>query len=197
MNPNASKSRPLWTSLRLFWLVVKFSIAALIIVLPIRFFVAQPFLVSGDSMAPTFHDGDYLVIDKLWYDFHKPQRGDVIIMEYPLNPAIYFVKRIVGLPGETIGVHNGIVTIVGATGTSTLSEPYIILPSFKMEDSTTTLAADEYFVLGDNRTQSSDSREWGPLQTKFIVGRAFMRLFPWNEIHILPGEYRFPNTSSK
>jgi len=191
MGPDVPQAMPLKTSLRLIWLLVKFSIAALVIVIPIRFFAAQPFLVSGDSMEPTFKPSEYLVIDKIWYLLHRPQRGDVIIMQYPLNPAIYFVKRIVGLPGETVHVHDGKVTIMGSAGTSTLDEPYIILPSFKMEDSTTTLAQDEYFVLGDNRTQSSDSREWGPLQSKFIVGRAFMRLFPLNVARVLPGEYRF------
>src|SRR3954471_23057403 len=91
-------------NLRFLWLLIKFSIAALCIAVPIRLFIAQPFLVSGASMAPTLEQNDYLVIDKLWYHLHKPQRGDVIIMQYPLDPSIFFVKRIIGLPGETINV---------------------------------------------------------------------------------------------
>jgi len=179
--------------MRILWLIIKFSVAAFFIVLPIRFFVAQPFLVSGNSMVPTFQDGDYLVIDKLWYDFHAPQRGDIVILRYPLDPSIYLVKRIVGLPGETVIVNNGTVVVdQNGTATTTLQEPYAVMPTFKMENSTTTLSQQEYFVLGDNRLQSSDSREWGPLEARYIIGRAFMRLYPTNQVGILPGQYNFP-----
>src|SRR4051812_20992241 len=99
---------PIW--FRFLWLVVKFFLSALFIAIPIRWFVAQPFIVSGLSMVPTFEENNYLVIDKLWYHFHKPQRGDVIIMEYPLDPSTYFLKRIIGLPGETVNVNAGVVT---------------------------------------------------------------------------------------
>jgi signal peptidase I len=175
------------------WLFLKFSIAALVIVLPIRWFIAQPFIVSGASMEPTFQDNDYLVIDKLSYDLHSPQRGDVIIMRYPLDPSIYFVKRIIGLPGETVAVASTTITIISSSGTSTLAEPYLVMPLGKPEFSTTTLSANEYFVLGDNRGGSSDSREWGPLQKRYIIGRAFMRLLPLDKIQILPGQFRYPN----
>jgi signal peptidase I len=184
--------KPANVGLRMVWLIVKFSIAALFIALPIRWFVAQPFIVEGPSMEPTFKTSEYLVIDKLWYHFHQPERGDVIIMRYPLDPSLYFVKRVIGLPGETVSITNGVVTILSASGTTiTLHEPYIVEQTAKPQNETTTLAEDEYFVMGDNRTQSSDSREWGPLQAKFIVGRAFMRLYPLNEIQILPGQARF------
>jgi signal peptidase I len=184
--------KPVKVGLRILWLLVKFSVAALFITLPIRWFVAQPFLVTGPSMEPTFKTNEYLVIDKLWYHLHQPQRGDVIIMRYPLDPSMYFVKRIIGMPGETVSITNGIVTILSPGGASVvLHEPYIVTQAGKAENETTTLAEDEYFVLGDNRAQSSDSREWGPLQAKFIVGRAFVRLLPLNEIQILPGQARF------
>src|SRR5947208_1892686 len=86
---------------RILWLIIKFGLAALFIALPIRWFVAQPFIVAGPSMEPTLKTKEYLVIDKLWYRFHPPQRGDVIIMRYPLDSNTYFVKRIIGMPGET------------------------------------------------------------------------------------------------
>jgi signal peptidase I len=182
----------LQTGLRVGWFFAKYAIAAFIIVLPIRFFIAQPFLVDGNSMVPTFQDGDYLVIDKLSYDVHPPQRGDIVIVSYPFDPSIFLIKRVVGLPGETISYSDNTTTILSPDGTvTTLQEPYIVPSKKAQANSITTLADDEYFVLGDNREQSSDSREWGPLQKRFIVGRAFMRLFPLTAVQILPGKYHF------
>ena len=136
-------------------------------------------------MVPTFHDGDYLIVDEISYRFDKPERGDVIIMRYPLDTKKYFIKRIIGLPNETVSINNGAVTVTGEDGTQTLSEPYIELQS----DSTTevTLKADEYFVMGDNRAGSSDSRVWGPLPAKNIVGKALVRLLPLDDIKLHPG----------
>jgi signal peptidase I len=180
------------SSLSVVWFFAKFAIAAIFIVLPVRFFVAQPFLVSGDSMEPTFQDTDYLVIDKLSYDIHAPQRGDIVVVGYPFDPTIYLIKRVVGLPGETVTFTNSKVTILSPDGSvMILNEPYVVPSKKEQPTSITTLADDEYFVLGDNREQSSDSRDWGPLQKRFIIGRVFMRLFPFNEIQILPGKYRF------
>jgi signal peptidase I len=191
MNPNLYL-KIFATNLRILWIVAKFSIAALIIAVPIRWFVAQPFLVSGYSMAPTFGDREYLVIDKLWYRFHAPQRGDAITMQYPLDPSIYLVKRVIGIPGDIVSTGNRKVTVVTPSGKSmNLVEPYII-PSLEEEQkSATILQEGEYFVLGDNRMQSSDSREWGPLKSKFITGRVFVRIFPLSKLEMLPGQYRF------
>ncbi len=172
-------------------LLFMYTLAAFFIVLPIRFFVAQPFFVSGDSMEPTFMPNEYLVIDKLYYRMHEPQRGDVIIMRYPLDPSTYLVKRVIGVPGETVSISNGKVTVTSIDGSRhVLDEPYL---KFEKKDATatTTLSKDEYFVLGDNRFHSSDSREWGPLQSKFIVGRAFVRLYPFRDARLLPGQHRY------
>jgi signal peptidase I len=195
MTETIQTTRPAWKVWRVVWWILKFAIAALVIALPIRSFVAQPILVSGMSMEPNLMPHEYLVVDKLWYHIHAPERGDVIVMRYPLDASTYFVKRIIGLPGETVSDNNGIVTVLSADGSVTvLDEPYVALHSDKKEKSTTSLAADEYFVLGDNREQSSDSRNWGPLQKKFIVGRAAVRLFPLSQLEILPGQYRFKSS---
>jgi signal peptidase I len=178
--------------LRISWWLVKFLLAALFIAIFVRVLIAQPFLVTGASMEPTLNPNEYLVIDKISHQISELERGDVIIMRYPLDSSVYFVKRVIGLPGETVHVSNGTITVLMKDGTPhVLHEPYLVMPNDDKPDATVTLAQDEYFVLGDNRAHSSDSREWGPLQKKFIVGRAFARLFPFDKIKLLPGEHRF------
>lgn len=142
------------------WDFIKFTIIALLIIFPIRLWIAQPFIVSGASMEPTFNNGDYLIIDELSYHFRKPEKGEVIVFRYPLDPSKFFIKRVIGLPGETI----------------------------KINSSKITLGPNEYFVEGDNRPASSDSRIWGAVPENLVVGRAFVRLWPINKLSILPGE---------
>ena len=158
-----------------------YALLALLIITPIRIWVAQPFVVSGNSMLPSLQEGDYLIVDELSYATHNPQRGDLIIFHYPLDPNLVFIKRIVALPGEGVRVHNGIVTITSSSSTSTrvLSEPYRAISAVPKEDVSVRLHDDEYYVLGDNRIASSDSRAWGPLLKTFIIGRASMRLLPF------------------
>jgi signal peptidase I len=172
--------------------IVVFIILAVVIVLPIRLFVAQPFVVDGASMHPTFETSDYLIVDELTYHFAAPHRGDVIVFRYPGNPKIFYIKRIIGLPGESVQINSGKVTVTKTNGTTlTLTEPYAVV-----EDATynlnTTLASDQYFVMGDNRPESSDSRVWGPLPKKNIIGRAYLRLLPLNEVGVLPGSTMEP-----
>lgn len=170
--------------------IVRFSIIAILIVIPIRLFIAQPFIVSGASMDETFHSGEYLIVDQVSYYFEQPARGDVVIFRYPRDPSKFFIKRVIGVPGDTITIENSQVTITNEEYPEgfTLDEPYIksMAPAPTM---TETLGDREYFVMGDNRDQSSDSRAWGVLQEERIVGRALMRLFPPNEIDYLPGAY--------
>lgn len=170
--------------------IVRFSIIALIVVIPIRMFIAQPFIVSGASMENTFQGGEYLIVDQVSYYFHKPERGDVIIFRYPGDPSKFFIKRVIGLPGETIAIKNSTVTITNTEHPRgvVLNEPYI-KTMVGHNDTTETLGEREYFVMGDNRDQSSDSRAWGVLQEERIIGRAFLRLFPPNTLDYLPGEY--------
>lgn len=172
--------------------ILTFVVLAVIIVVPIRLFVAQPFVVEGESMHPTFESADYLIVDELSYHLHAPSRGDVVIFRYPGDPKVFYIKRIIGLPGETVHISRGQTTITKTDGsTVTLSEPYVV-----SEDATytqdTVLAPDQYFVMGDNRPRSSDSRIWGPLPAKNIVGRAFVRLLPVSEIGTMPGAAALP-----
>lgn len=169
--------------------VFRFTIIALAIVLPVRAFIAQPFIVSGASMDPTFADGQYLIVDELTYHFHEPERGDVIIFRFPKDTSKFFIKRIIGLPGDTVELRNTSVIISNAAYPNgfILKEPYIAknTPGFL----SITLNTDEYFVLGDNRPESSDSRSWGSLPRTDLVGRALFRLLPINRINVFPGTY--------
>jgi signal peptidase I len=180
-------SRSEQSALSYFKEILKFVIVAAIIVVPIRAFVAQPFIVSGSSMYPTFKNGQYLIVDEIGYDFHAPRRGDVIVFHYPKDPSKFFIKRIIGLPGETVDIHNGKIMIKNKAHPNgfTLSEPYVKNPSHG--NSERTLTSTEYFMMGDNRVASSDSRYWGPLPTKLIVGHVLLRLFPVQNASIDPG----------
>lgn len=155
---------------------------ALAIVLPIRFFLFQPFIVHGASMEPNFHSGDYLIIDEISYSFEEPQRGDVIVFNYPLDPRYRYIKRIIGLPGETIEIENGQILITPKDGeqfiyseTEYLDQELLNNWIVYNSDTKIQLEDDEYFVLGDNRNASSDSRRWGTLPEEYITGKVFLR----------------------
>jgi signal peptidase I len=165
---------------------LKFSLVAILIVLPFRMFIAQPFLVSGASMSPNFETGNYLIVDQLSYNFEDPQRGEIIIFRYPNDPKKFFIKRVIGLPTETVKISSSKVFIKNTENPNgfELDEPYLQNTSSK--DTETTLNEDEYYVMGDNRPASSDSRVWGVLPKDLIVGRAFLRLFPFNKIDFFP-----------
>jgi len=168
----------------------KFIIIASVIVLPIRMFIAQPFIVSGESMFPTFHNGEYLIVDQLSYYLRQPQRGEVLIFRYPEDPSKFFIKRIIALPNEEVKINNGVVTITNNEneGGFVLNEPYVKEIFHTTETYKT--KADEYFVMGDNRNRSSDSRVWGKVPKKLLVGRAYLRLFPVANASFLPGSIK-------
>lgn len=170
-----------------FWEIVKFVFLALIIVVPIRVYVAQPYIVSGNSMVPTFQNGDYLIVDQLTYRFEDPKRGDVIVFRYPRDTSKFFIKRIIGLPGETVELKSGIITIRNASAPEGFIVQETYDTSFFDDTMTITLTNGEYFVLGDNRIASLDSRSWGALPEELLVGRAFVRLFPFTAISLFPG----------
>jgi signal peptidase I len=175
--------------------IIEFAFIALLIVIPVRMFIAQPFIVSGASMEDTFHSGEYLIIDQVSYHLEDPARGDVIVFRYPQDPSKFFIKRIIGIPGDTIDIQGNTVTITTKDGkTMTLDEPYIKSMA-KNTTLTETLGDREYFVMGDNRDASSDSRVWGVLQKEKIIGKALVRLFPFNEAGLFPGIYDINNNN--
>ena len=166
-----------------------FTLALLIVlvVIPIRIFVVSPFVVDGESMHPTFENLNYLIVDELVYDFTAPARGDVIVFRYPNDPSIFYIKRIIGLPGETVSINRGQVTVTTANGDRlALSEPYIVNEDVTYTKNVT-LSSGDYFVMGDNRPNSSDSRVWGPLPAKDIIGRVDARLLPIADAGVFPG----------
>lgn len=167
--------------------VLYFVIIVVFVVVPFRMFVAQPYLVDGSSMDPTFKNGEYLIVDELSYRLENPQRGDVIIFRYPLDPKEFFIKRIIGLPGETVKLTSSGTFIYNKDYPNgfKLNEPYV---AFDKEISETfTLKDGEYFVMGDNRPDSADSRYWGAVPRGNIVGRPFIALFPLDKIRLMPG----------
>lgn len=164
----------------IFWETAEIVLVALAIILPIRFFLVQPFFVRGQSMEPTFSDGDYLVIDEISYRFRQPQRGEVVVFKFPGKTQDFYIKRIIGLPGETVEIRAGKVRIYNQDHPSgfTLNEPYLSSNLQRDENMRPVrLGEDEYFVLGDNRRASYDSRRWGTLKKDHIIGRVWIR--PW------------------
>ncbi|MEI6490386.1 MAG: signal peptidase I [bacterium] len=164
----------------------------LVLIILIRIFVAEPFLVYGSSMEPNFETGDYLIVDELTYKFESPKRGDVVVLKPPMDESKHYIKRIIGLPGETISVNGSAVVIKNKENPEgfTLNEPYITFQSDRVANYA--LNNHEYFVMGDNRAVSSDSRIWGPLPSNLITGRALLRILPLKDFGIMPGEVSLP-----
>jgi len=173
-----------------FWELVRFALIAIAIVIPIRIFIAQPFIVSGSSMIPTFEDGQYLIIDEISYRLNDPQRDDVVVFRYPNDTKKFFIKRIIGLPNETVDIKGKEITITNAEYPSgfVLDQSYI--KNTAENNTYLELKKDEYFVMGDNRSASSDSRYWGAVPKKLLMGKVFLRLFPISKMGILPGNYK-------
>lgn len=155
-------------------------IVALAIIIPVRYFFIKPFYVKGASMEPTFFDHEYLVIDEISYRFKEPVRGDIVVFRYPRDPKQYFIKRIVGLPGETIQITGNGVFVNG----DRVEEAYLAEGEQTRGEIVVTLQPDEYFVLGDNRSFSLDSRSFGPLPRQYIVGKTWIRGWPFDKVTV-------------
>lgn len=170
-----------------FWELIKVFLLAVVIIVPIRYFLVQPFFVRGASMEPTFVDGEYLVIDELSYHFRNPQRGDVIVFRYPQNHSQFFIKRVIGLPGDTIKVEEGHVVIQNDeynNGVALDESSYLSTGIRTGGQLAVHLNDNEYFVLGDNRPASSDSRSWGLLKRNEIIGRTWVRAWPFDRLTV-------------
>ena len=195
-------------------------IIALIIVIPFRHFVAEPYIVQGASMSPNYTTGDYIIVNKFTSYLTKPDRGNVIVFVPPmernkntnietgvsdrffsggwkdyaplLDGRMKYIKRTIGLPGETVKLDAGRVYIkkVGSDKFEKLEEPYIKDHTW-WSNQEVKLKDDEYFMLGDNRSNSRDSEEFGPIKYSDIIGRPFWRLFPFENFGFYPANYKF------
>lgn len=166
--------------------LIKIVVISLVIIIPIRYFLIQPFYVKGASMEPNFFDHEYLIIDEITYRFNKPERGDIVVFRYPRNPQEYFIKRLIGLPGESVQIKDGRITIYNQDNPEgmTLAEDYLEpeTKTYGLTENKIDLDDSEYYVLGDNRNSSKDSRSFGPVNKSFVTGRVLLRGWPFNRI---------------
>lgn len=174
------------------WELIKTLIVLCTIYFVIKSYIAQPFLVKGRSMEQTFSDGDYLIVDQLTYNFTDPKRFEVVVFHTEFIPGSnrgeYYIKRVIGVPGDRVVISDGKVILYekNSDTPTTLDEKYILdgLKTLAQEPIDVTLKDNQYFVLGDNRGNSSDSRFWGPVDKSYIVGKPLIRLFPFNSIRV-------------
>jgi len=175
--------------------VVKVVVISLAIIIPVRYFLIQPFYVKGASMEPSFYDHEYLIIDEISYRFREPERGEIVVFKYPKDPSQYFIKRIIGLPGEKIEIKDGSVYIYTKETNRKvkLDETYLPadLDTIPSKEGVEEIGENEYYVLGDNRGHSKDSRSFGLVKDSFIVGKVMFRGWPFNRL----GTFKVPEYS--
>jgi signal peptidase I len=176
-------ARPAW---RVWAREILETILLTVVIYAVVNFATQRFKVEGDSMQPNLHPNEYVLVDRLSYRLGQPQRGDIVVFHYPLATERDFIKRVIGLPDETVAVANGVVTVNGQP----LDEPYIAAPPGYAN--TWLLGPDQYFVLGDNRNNSSDSHNWGPLDRQYLIGKAVLIYWPPSAWGLVP-HYTYPN----
>lgn len=179
---------PKLQGLAFIWETVKIVVISLAIIIPIRYFLVQPFFVKGASMEPTFEDNDYILIDEISYRFKNPERGEVVVFRFPEDRSQFFIKRIIGMPEETIEIKDDKVVIHNKQNPAgfELNETYLDAGQHTIGSLQIKLDPHEYFVMGDNRLRSSDSRRWGALNRSLITGRVFFRAWPVREFGTIP-----------
>lgn len=195
LEEEANRRRSLFAgALEFFGELIHVVIISLAIIIPIRYFLIQPFYVKGASMEPSFYDHEYLIIDEISYRFDSPERGDIVVFRYPNDPQQFFIKRIVGLPGERIEILNGFVKVhePGSATGRVLDESGYLGPAVQtVGNKDVLLGSDEYFLMGDNRAASLDSRVFGAVPRDFIVGRVWFRGWPPEKIHFFTSDVFF------
>lgn len=177
----SSLRRSAKSTLEFLWEVLKVVVVVFAIIVPVRHYLVKPFYVRGASMEPNFHDYQYLVIDELSYRLREPARGEVVVLRDPLDPEQYFIKRIIGLPGDHVVVRDGGVRVNGVI----LNESVYLESKVRTTGhDDVTLQSDEYYVMGDNRAASLDSRVFGPVLSSEFVGRTWIRAWPPSQMNI-------------
>lgn len=166
--------------------IIKVVLISLAIIVPVRYFLIQPFYVKGASMEPNFFDHEYLIINEISYRFNEPERGEIVVFKYPRDPSQYFIKRIIGLPNETLEIKDGEITVFNSDNREglRLEENYLEEGVITFGDRTISLGVDEYFIMGDNRLASFDSRSFGPIKRESIVGKVWVRGWPFNKLKV-------------
>jgi len=177
------------------WETIKIVIICLIIVVPIRKFVVQPFYVKGASMEPNFYDHEYLIIDEITYRFENPERGEIVVFNYPVGENSFYIKRLIGLPGERVVISGGTIMIYNqdnSNGIELDESSYLSKDAKTYGEVDITLAEGQYYVMGDNRASSLDSRKLGPIEENTIVGKTWLRGWPIDRFKVfVRPEYGF------
>ena len=174
---------------------IKICLIAAAIIVPVRFFIIQPFYVKGASMEPNFYENEYLIVDELSYHFRAPERGEVVVFRYPKTEKRFLIKRVIGLPGDHVVIADSKIVIsdVAHPDGFSISEASYLSPTVHTGNFEITLGKDQYFVLGDNREVSLDSEKFGPIDASQIVGRVAFRGLPLNRAKA----FEAPNYSNK
>ncbi len=177
------------------WDLFKVVCISLAVIIPVRYFLIQPFYVKGASMEPSFYDHEYLIINEISYRFSSPERGDIVVFKYPKDPSQYFIKRVVGLPGEKIEIKDKRVYVYSEDGKKFMLDEtdYVVEDMIDTGDKSWELGPEEYYVMGDNRNHSLDSRSFGPVHDELIVGKVWFRGWPvWRAKFFNEVEYDLP-----
>jgi signal peptidase I len=169
------------------WETIKIVIICLVIVLPVRAYVIQPFYVKGASMEPNFHDHEYLIINEIGYRLSEPTRGEIVVFKHTDTEQSYYIKRIIGLPGERVTIKDNEIYIYNQEkpdGFKLNEGEYLPKTTVTDGEVDVKLKANEYYVLGDNRMSSLDSRRFGPITRESMVGKTWLRGWPFDKFKV-------------